>query len=270
MLRFLREITEFGVHERDKWVDHHAKLVSPGAKVLDVGAGTCRYRDLFSHCKYQTQDFCQYESPEEVISPKMQKFQYGHIDYVSDATSIPVPDSSFDVVLCTEVLEHVPEPIKVVMEIARILKGGGRLLLTSPQGSGLHMEPYHFYGGYTPFWYKYYLAEVGFTDIQIVPNGGFFKHYGQESSRFSTFIHPRRFKGVKRMLMAIFWLLTLPVFRVLLPLVTIFLLLDSQKKISYMKNLKNILFTLLILKKHMRLTMQGSNKLKMSIFMIKV
>ncbi len=85
---------------------------------------------------------------------------YAAIDYVCDITQIPVEPATFDVVLCTEVLEHHPEPINVVAELARVLKPGGVLLLTAPLGSGIHQEPYHFYGGYTPFWYRRFLRRA--------------------------------------------------------------------------------------------------------------
>src|SRR5258708_19124467 len=72
------------------------------------------------------------------------------MDVVSEAHAIPVCDASFDAIVCTEVLEHVPEPIAVVREFGRIVAPGGRLILTAPLGSGIHQEPYHFYGGVNP------------------------------------------------------------------------------------------------------------------------
>src|SRR6266852_4163780 len=81
----------FNARSRDEWVEGRAKSVEPGSRVLDVGAGTAPYRKLFNHCKYKAQDFSQYDGY------KGQEGQYAHIDYVSDITSIPVPDASFDV-----------------------------------------------------------------------------------------------------------------------------------------------------------------------------
>ena len=95
-----------------------------------------------------------------------------------------------DVALCSEVLEHHPEPIAVVQEIARILTPGGRLLLTAPLGSGIHQEPFHFYGGYTPYWYRKFLEAAGFEDIEIVANEGSFRHFAQESIRFCRMTRP--------------------------------------------------------------------------------
>ncbi|MFX6383737.1 class I SAM-dependent methyltransferase, partial [Acinetobacter baumannii] len=82
---------------RDEWVIDRAGSVVPGSRVLDVGAGTAPYKDLFKHCEYFTQDFAQYEGYKGVEG------QYAEIDYVSDIADIPAPDASFDVVLCTEV-----------------------------------------------------------------------------------------------------------------------------------------------------------------------
>lgn len=213
------QIFSFGLHERNKWVAEQAAAVLPGSKVLDVGAGTCRYKPLFSHCEYESQDFVQYEgSNMGTLGNDFDTWHYGSIDYVCDATDIPAADDSFDVILCTEVLEHVPEPIKVLAECARLLRTGGKLLVTAPLSSGLHQEPYHYYGGYTPYWYQTFLTRYGFEQICTIANGGFFRHYGQESQRFSALIDPRRLKGYWKAILLPFWIYTLPFFRIFLPL----------------------------------------------------
>src|SRR5688500_5551998 len=138
------DLFSFNVVRRDRWVAERAAEVPAGARVLDVGAGTAPYRPLFKHCEYKTQDLAPLR--EDQLRPG----GYTQIDYSGDATAIPVPDGSFNCVICTEVIEHHPEPIRVVREFARVLAPGGRLLLTAPLGSGIHQEPYHFYGGFTP------------------------------------------------------------------------------------------------------------------------
>jgi predicted SAM-dependent methyltransferase len=174
----IEEIYDFNQKGRDVWVAAKAGTLPPGSKILDVGAGTCPYRHLFSHCDYKTHDFKQYEG--EKLGGTT---QYGHIDYVSDIVSIPVPDASFDAIICTEVFEHVPEPIAAYKELARIVKPGGKIWITAPLGSGLHQLPYHFYGGYTPYWYQHFGKQFGLELSEITPNGGFFKHLAQECAR---------------------------------------------------------------------------------------
>jgi SAM-dependent methyltransferase len=206
---FLR-VLAFNQYGRDRFVQAEAARIVPGSRVLDVGAGSCPYRNLFAHCEYKSHDFIRLR-PDQLLGRQ----GYGAIDYVSDILSIPVSDASFDVVLCTEMLEHVPEPILAVKEFARILKPGGRLLLTAPLGSGLHQDPYHFYGGYTPHWYHKFLEEAGFGDITVEANGGFFKHWGQENLRFSIFLAPWQ-KG--RLVWFPLWLLSLLWFAMICPL----------------------------------------------------
>jgi ubiquinone/menaquinone biosynthesis C-methylase UbiE len=209
--RAWRAVFDFNQYQRDRWVEAQAAKVPPSSRVLDVGAGSCPYRSFFDQCEYRAHDFGQLQ-PEQLLG----RSGYGVIDYLSDILSIPVPDASFDVILCTEVLEHVVEPIRAIHELARILRPGGWLILTAPLGSGLHQEPHHFYGGYTPHWYNKVLAEAGFERIVIEPNGGFFKHYGQESQRFASLLAPRR--GRRQVLWAPVWLLSLPWFAFICPL----------------------------------------------------
>lgn len=179
----LEEIHNFNQRSRDRWIAQRAIQVPTGASVLDVGAGTCPYRSLFRHCNYKTHDFKKYTG-EKLGGTN----QYGEIDYVSEITAIPVENQTFDVILCTEVLEHVPEPGLAIQEMARILKPGGRLILSAPLGSGLHQLPFHYYGGFSPEWYRYHAKKLGLSVVEISPNGGFFRQLAQECHRAAGMI----------------------------------------------------------------------------------
>lgn len=98
-----------------------AASLPDGARVLDAGAGDCCYRPYFSDHAYEAADFAQVEGKT-----------YGTLDYVCDIAEIPVEDGRFDAVFCTQVLAHIPEPVRVLSELRRVLRPGGRLLLTAP------------------------------------------------------------------------------------------------------------------------------------------
>jgi len=206
----------YNVVARDQWVAEQAQIIPPGSSVLDAGAGSCPYRDLFSHCEYKTQDFSSLENKH------LSGGAYGEIDYVCDIASIPVNDDSFDVILCSEVIEHVPEPEAVMSEFFRILKPGGKLLLTAPLGSGIHQEPYHYYGGFTPFWYEKVLSEKGFKNIRVHANGGSFKAFSQESIRFLQMTSPLSgiFPAWTALLWSPVWLVLFPFLAVIVPVVS--------------------------------------------------
>jgi SAM-dependent methyltransferase len=187
--RSIAEIASLPAINRNAWVAKKAMDIPLGANVLDAGAGECQYRKLFTHTNYKSQDFAQY--PGMSTGPQKEQWNYGNIDYVSDITNIPVASESFDVVLCTEVLEHVPDAIATIRELARILKLGGTLLLSAPLGAGLHQEPFHFYGGFTPHFYNKYLVELGFEIEEITPLGGLFQHVAQECHRVGQVLNAK-------------------------------------------------------------------------------
>jgi len=107
------------------------------------------------------------------------------IDVVSDILKIPCPDASFDIILCSEVLEHVPEPTHAILEFSRLLKPNGLLILTAPFASFLHMAPYHFSTGFTRYWYEHHLAIRGFSITVLEPNGSWSSVLMQELQRLS-------------------------------------------------------------------------------------
>lgn len=179
---------------RVAWVESQASKVKPGSKVLDIGAGECLYKPFFKNCDYTAQDFAQ--------TPNM---KYGNIDVVSDITDIPLKSNSFDVILCSEVFEHIPFPEAGLKEIVRLLKPGGKLIFSAPLGSGQHQQPYHYYGGYTRFWYEKFFPENGLKINTITPNGGLYGHTVELLWRSQTRVIPvLQSKGLIGRLLA-FW-----------------------------------------------------------------
>lgn len=128
-----------------------AASVPPGAAVLDAGAGRTPYKSLFAHARYESADFCQID-----------QMPYGDITYVCDLAHIPVPDAKYDLVLLTQVLEHVPEPRSVLQELFRVLKPGGALWLSAPLFFEEHDTPFDFYR-YTQYGLRHLLQTTGFT-----------------------------------------------------------------------------------------------------------
>jgi SAM-dependent methyltransferase len=64
------------------------------------------------------------------------------VTIVGDIQQCPqISDNSFDVIVCTQVLEHVPNPFLAVSELHRMLKPGGILLLTVPAAFPYHADP---------------------------------------------------------------------------------------------------------------------------------
>ena len=131
------------------------QTVEPSELVLDAGAGRAPYRDLFAHARYETADFL-------AVKGK----RYVQPDYVCDLAEIPVEDARFDHVLLTQVLEHLPEPARVLGELHRVLKPGGTLWLTAPFFYAEHERPYDFYR-YTQYGLRHLLESAGFEVLEV-------------------------------------------------------------------------------------------------------
>ncbi|WP_139141391.1 class I SAM-dependent methyltransferase [Pseudohongiella acticola] len=180
------KIVDINEKNRQIWLEAALKALPNGASLLDAGAGELKNRQYCEHLHYVSQDFCQYEgaegnAPEEGL--QSESWNTTRIDLVSDITAIPAPDASFDAILCSEVLEHVPDPTLALDEFARLLKHGGRVILTAPFSSNVHMAPYHYCSGFSKYWYEHHLAKRGFRIESLTPNGDWYALLRQEVTR---------------------------------------------------------------------------------------
>lgn len=104
------------------------------------------------------------------------------VDLVADLQRMPqVPSDSFDTVLCTQVLEHLPRPGEALAEIARVLRPGGALILSAPHLSMLHELP-HDYFRFTREGLRVLLEAAGLRVEEIRPSGGLVAFLGHLAS----------------------------------------------------------------------------------------
>ena len=99
-------------------------------------------------------------------------------DIVGSATDIPLGDSSFDSVVCTEVLEHVSEPLLALREIYRVLRPGGHLILSTPMYWPRHEVPYDYFR-YPYDGLLHLVNESGFELVELFNRGRSYAFIGQ-------------------------------------------------------------------------------------------
>jgi SAM-dependent methyltransferase len=172
--------------QRQAWLKSRLTALPKGLRILDAGAGELRNKPLCAHLAYVAQDFGEYAGVGNGKGLQTGHWDTGGIDLRCDITAILQPDASFDAVLCSEVLEHVPDPTKALDEFARLLKPGGVLILTAPFASLVHFAPYHFCSGFSRYWYEHHLSQRGFLIQELNANGDWFDLCHQELMRLGS------------------------------------------------------------------------------------
>ncbi len=162
------------------WLKRTLASMPAGQRILDAGAGELKYKPFCVHLDYVSQDFGQYDGKGDGVGGQTGKWDQSQLDIVCDIVEIPEPDASFDVVMCIEVLEHVPDPVRVLRELARLLKPCGVLILTAPSSCRTHFAPYFYQTGFSRYFYEYWLDKLGFQIQEIQYNGNFFECLAQE------------------------------------------------------------------------------------------
>lgn len=128
-------------------------------RVLDVGCGHMPFR----------RDVLESADSYEGFDVERRVPGVEHVGDVQDMEDIP--SAVYDTVLCLEVLEHVPRPGQALREIARVLKPGGKVILSVPHLSRLHEEPHDYYR-YTKYGLRYMLSRAGLETVSIEPREG--------------------------------------------------------------------------------------------------
>ncbi len=148
-------------------------------RVLDVGCGAMPYANLF-------EDYCGLEYD-------LVRYADARPHVAGSALELPVRDASVDTVFSSQVLEHVPEPWRMVEEMARVLKPGGYLLLSAPHIWGLHEVP-HDYFRFTCYGLQHLAERAGLEVVEVRPMAGYWVTAGV---RFCYYLRrfQRRFIG---------------------------------------------------------------------------
>jgi len=168
---------------RFSWVEAKLKAIPQGHKILDAGAGELFFKKFCTHLNYVAQDFAKYDGKGDNKGFQQGTWDQTKIDIVSDITEIPAPAESFDAIMCIEVFEHIPKPLDALKEFSRLLKKGGRLIITAPFCSLTHFSPYFYHTGFSRYFYETHLAEYGFKISELTPSGNYFEYISQEIRR---------------------------------------------------------------------------------------
>ena len=176
-------------YSRDYGPIHDAivRLIPDGSRLLDVACGPgvlCRkIRQRRPTATVMGVDFSQYTITQNEARDRSLGIEYRCLDIRTELGSI---DRQFDVVTLCEILEHLDEPETVVAAAMRLLKPGGRFILTCPHDDGIpdpehvriwgHDELFHLLAPYSdtvsfmhfppPYFHVWMLAYL------TTPNGG--------------------------------------------------------------------------------------------------
>lgn len=172
---------------RHEWIEHTLRSVgAPGKSMLDVGAGQRPYRPAAEAAgyRYRSHDFAAYDGIGDGSGLQSQSWTTTGHDVVCDILDIPSHEAA-DTVLCTEVLEHVPDPAASFRHLSELVKPGGHLIVTVPFLSLMHQAPYWFSSGLSPYWFQYWADRCELSVESIAVAGDFIDLMRQESIRLA-------------------------------------------------------------------------------------
>lgn len=106
-----------------------ARGLAPGGRVLDVGCGRGVILGVLADLGFEAHGVERSAAAAQGVDPRAQ------IRIVEDLAQAGYPDAHFDAVVIWHVLEHLPDPARILAEVHRILRPGGRLVVAVPNFS---------------------------------------------------------------------------------------------------------------------------------------
>ena len=165
MSKEIRKFENIGRSLRRYYIDQfyaiNVKKISSGSSVLDLGGNKIKKRGQFNLDEYKF----------NIIYANLSLDKTPDIQIMAEC--IPIKNDCFDLIICSELLEHVLNPRKVLDEIYRVMKVGGKVLITVPFLYNIHADP-HDYGRYTDTYWDSVMKSIGFKKITVIKQGGFF------------------------------------------------------------------------------------------------
>jgi SAM-dependent methyltransferase len=140
------------------WLREQAREGGGGLRVLDVGCGVKPYYPFFAGVASEYVGVDVVENPAaELLGP---------------VEALPVEDASFDLVLCTQVLEHCDDPAQAVRALHRVTRGGGRVLASTHGVQVYHPSPHDFWRWTHEGLERLFAANAPWASVDVQPAAG--------------------------------------------------------------------------------------------------
>jgi SAM-dependent methyltransferase len=166
-------------------IQFYSKISGSIPSLLDVGAGLSPFKNFAEQTGwlYKSHDFSKY-APDTDMCQGLQSeaWPYPPHDFVCDILEIPGKEIA-DLVLCTEVFEHIPDPVRAFQKIVTLCKRNGIIVITVPFASLMHQAPYWFQSGLSPFWFEYWAEKYNIEILELTVFGDYYDVAYQEAKR---------------------------------------------------------------------------------------
>ncbi len=141
-----------------EWLQTQAREAGTGYRVLDVGCGPKPYYPFFA------------ERASSYVGVDVDTSEGA--DLVGRVESLPVGDGEFDLVLCTQVLEHCDDPAQAVRELRRVTAPGGRVLASTHGTQWYHPAPVDYWRWTHEGLRRLFTTNAEWGSIVVQPSGG--------------------------------------------------------------------------------------------------